>query len=90
MPHILAYRPLLTQSLERQDGRQRDDEIGEWLHSQDKVCIGNILRDYMDSYSSNLLSVCTAEVWTQDLVGARQMLYQLAIFPALPSWSEQK
>lgn len=40
----------------------KDDEIGKWLHSQDKVCIGNILRDYMDSYSSNLLSVCTAEV----------------------------
>lgn len=62
MPHILAYRPLLTQNLERQDGRQRDDEIDERLHSQDKVCIGGILRDYMNSYSSYLWSVCTAEV----------------------------
>lgn len=62
MPHILAYRPLFTQNLERQDGRQRDDKIGERLHSQDKVCIGGILRDYMDGCSSYLLSVCTAEV----------------------------
>lgn len=56
MPHILSYRPLITQNLERQEGRQTDDEIGEWLHSQDNICIDGILRDYMDSYSSNLLS----------------------------------
>lgn len=62
MPHILAYRPLITQNLrDRMVDKQRDDEIGEWMHSRDKVCIGGILRDYMDSYSSNLLFICTAE-----------------------------